>query len=169
MPYGDEQLVAQLAQELPSAVARRDQSLDATIRQQVGTVPDAVFGLVQIVLVQKAALDAARAQAAGGPFSPASPASAPGGTAAAAPAPQPGPARPAAPGGGSFLRTAATAAVGGAAGAALFEGASALFGEHREDGGSTGQPQPEVVENIYEGTPPGGEDPFASAGDDAFS
>ena len=170
-----ESVFSRLAQ---NANTPKDAEAQALIAQRVQAQPDAVYGLVQAVLVQENLLQQAQArinqleqqqqqQPAGGSFlgaAPANPWSRPSPQQAqqasfASPPQYAQPqqfAQPAPwgqPAGGGFLQQAATAAVGVAGGMLLAEGVSSLFSGHHGGFGGGFQPsglggQPEMVENV---------------------
>ncbi|RKS93013.1 hypothetical protein DEU37_0409 [Microbacterium sp. AG790] len=139
MQTSDVRLIVDLADAVRGAAPlQKDEEAARLIDQLIGSQADALYFLVQTVLLQKEALAASgAAPASGGPVPDAPPA-------AAGPAPadagrgrwgglfgsrresgEPQPA--AAGGGGSFLRTAAAGAAGVAGGVLLAQGISGLF------------------------------------------
>lgn len=134
MDTSDVRSIADLAEAIRNAApVQKDPEAAQLIGQLIGSQPDALYFLVQTVLVQKEAL-AAQAQAQGPgmapPAAPAAPAEAQetkprwGGLfgsrrTASEPAP--------ASGGGSFLKTAAAGAAGVAGGVLLAQGISSMF------------------------------------------
>ena len=160
MENQDRELILGLANRLRQAQpVQKDPQAAQLITQYVGGQPDALYLLVQAVLVQEDALRTAQARIAELQAAPSVPAPAPAFGAApapafgAAPAAAPQPVQPqgggfmsrmfgqnrdqaapvAAPQGGSgggFLKTAAAAAAGVAGGVLLFQGLSGAFGGH---------------------------------------
>jgi hypothetical protein len=141
MQTSDARLIIDLADSVRNAAPiQKDAEAAQLITQLIGSQPDALYFLVQTVLLQKEALAAQQTTAGGGsPYT--APASAP-----ASPAPAPAPAeeqrgrwgglfggrRPSGPadggsGGGSFLKTAAAGAAGVAGGVLLAQGISGLM------------------------------------------
>lgn len=167
-----EDLAARIGQ---TQVGQKDAEADTLIRQNIGSKPDALYILVQTVLVQTMALEQAQSQIADLQQKLASaPANPPSGSTSflgslfgSHPSSPPPPAPPQAAwqtapppyaGGGasSFLRSAATTAAGVAAGALAFEGIESLihgFGHQGSMGnmGSSflGQPAGETIVNNY--------------------
>ena len=164
MENQDRELILGLANRLRQAQpVQKDPQAAEVIAHHVGAQPDALYLLVQAVLVQEDALRTAQARIA--ELQAAPPAAAP--AFGAAPAPAFGAAPPAAyaappaqqqggfmsrmfgqnrdqaapagaPQGGSgggFLKTAAAAAAGVAGGALLFQGLSGAFGGHEASAG----------------------------------
>ncbi|MGN6325699.1 DUF2076 family protein [Pseudolysinimonas sp.] len=139
-------LISELAQAVRDASpVAKDPEAAQLITQLIGSQPDALYFLVQTVLVQKQALQA-QAAAPAGSGQPAFPAAA---------APAASPAQPrglfgrlpgsdggaaAAGGGSSFLKTAAAGAAGAAGGLLVAQGISSLFrgGPGSEHGGLAG-------------------------------
>ncbi|MET8847844.1 DUF2076 family protein [Amycolatopsis sp. NPDC004625] len=144
MENQDRELILGLAQRLRQAQpVPKDPQAAELIAHHVGAQPDALYLLVQAVLVQEDALRTAQARIAALQAAPAAtppPAPAAGGgflsrafgqhRDQAAPAEGP-PGRS----GGGFLKTAAAAAVGVAGGALLFQGLNEAFGGHEEQHG----------------------------------
>ncbi|MBU4216140.1 MAG: DUF2076 domain-containing protein [Actinobacteria bacterium] len=147
MQNSDIHLIVDLAESIRNAAPiQKDPEAAQLINQLIGTQPDALYFLVQTVLLQKEALAGQQGNAAGaGAFPAASQAAAP---------PQPAPeqrgrwgglfgsrpageaeARPAA-GGGSFLKTAAAGAAGVAGGVLLAQGVSGLFTPPQDEAGA---------------------------------
>jgi hypothetical protein len=142
MQNSDVRLIVDLAESVRNAApVQKDPEAAQLINQLIGTQPDALYFLVQTVLIQKEALAAQQSGAAGGTAFPA--------TSAGGGSPQPAQeqrgrwgglfgsrqAQPAAGaaegrptgGGGSFLKTAAAGAAGVAGGVLLAQGISGLF------------------------------------------
>ena len=147
MENQDRELILGLANRLRQAQpVQKDPQAAELIARHVGSQPDAVYLLVQAVLVQEDALRTAQARIAELQAAQAAPpvvAAAQGGFMSrvfgqnrnqAVPAAAPMVAAPAAgSGGGSFLNSAAATAVGVAGGALLFQGLSNAFGGHGGD------------------------------------
>lgn len=157
MQTSDVRLIVDLADAVRGAAPiRKDPEAARLIDQLIGSQADALYFLVQTVLIQKEALAAADPTAGGAGAAPETP------PAAESPAPadagrgrwgglfgprresgEPQPAA-AAGGGGSFLRTAAAGAAGVAGGVLLAQGISGLFTpppapvEHADAGGDLG-------------------------------
>ena len=155
MQNSDIRLIVDLAESVRNAApVQKDPEAAQLINQLIGNQPDALYFLVQTVLLQKEALAGQQGAPSDGPaFS--------GGT-GAAPAPAAAPeqrarwgglfgSRPSQPsrstdgagpsgGGGSFLKTAAAGAAGVAGGVLLAQGISGMFtppaGERNAEAGS---------------------------------
>lgn len=139
MQTSDARLIIDLADSVRNAAPiQKDAEAAQLIAQLIGSQPDALYFLVQTVLLQKEALAAAQAAQASASGSPSA------APAAGAPAPAPaeeqrgrwgglfGGRRPSGPadggsGGGSFLKTAAAGAAGVAGGVLLAQGISGLM------------------------------------------
>jgi len=158
----ERQALTQLLEQLTSAsVPNKHPEADGLIREALAKQPDAGYLLVQRVLLQEQALNAAKAQIAQ-LQTRSQPAAGPGGflganpwgTPAAAPAPGYAvPPQPPARGGSGFLGDIATTAAGVVAGSFLFQGIESLLGHHQPAwGGSTlsslGGQQPVVEETV---------------------
>lgn len=139
MQTSDVRLIVDLADAVRNAAPiQKDDEAARLIQQLIGTQPDALYFLVQTVLLQKEALAAAGGApanaASDAPPAPPAQAAAPEdgsrgrwgglfGSRREAGADQPAPAS----GGGSFLRTAAAGAAGVAGGVLLAQGLSSMF------------------------------------------
>ncbi|WIY00894.1 DUF2076 family protein [Amycolatopsis mongoliensis] len=157
MDNQDRELILGLANRLRQAQpVAKDPQVGELIADHIGAQPDALYLLVQAVLVQEDALRTAQARIAGLQAAPpaATTFAQPAYGAAPAPGYAPPPAQPAQQGGfmsrmfgqnrdqaapadaspgrsgGSFLKTAGAAAAGVAGGALLFQGLSGVFGGH---------------------------------------
>lgn len=145
MTEQEQQLISDLAERIRNTPAPAiDRTADELIRRSIGTRPDALYLMTQLVLMQQMALNQARNQieslqqqrpAGGGSFlgsGYAQPEYPPQGY-----APQQGYAPPPPPGGGfsNFLHNAASTAAGVFAGEVVFDSLASLFG-HR--GGGSG-------------------------------
>ncbi|MGI5127815.1 DUF2076 domain-containing protein [Pseudonocardia sp. CA-107938] len=165
MDINERQLILGLADRLRAAhPAQKDAGAAELITSQIASQADAVYLLVQAVLVQEDALRTAQARIAElSAQAPAEPRAASGGLLgslfgmdrAAAPAPAPAPSGYGAPpaqapggGGGGFLKTAAVAAAGVAGGGLLLHGlTSALSPSH----GSAPEPAPDTSAFAWDG------------------
>lgn len=140
MQNSDIRLIVDLAESVRNAVpVQKDPEAAQLITQLIGSQPDALYFLVQTVLIQKEALAAQQTTSAGNPAFTSASAPAPtpenaqeqrgrwGGLFGSRQAQQAGPDgnRPSA--GGSFLKTAAAGAAGVAGGVLLAQGISGLF------------------------------------------
>ncbi|OJX77506.1 DUF2076 family protein [Leifsonia sp. 71-9] len=153
MDTNDIRMIADLAESIRVASpVEKDAESAGLITHLIASQPDAVYFLVQTVLVQKLALEAAERGSQGARAAAPEPVEQPGaqrrgfggffggrrGDAPVSPAPATAPA-PAASGGGSFLKTAAAGAAGVAGGVLLAQGISGLFdggASHRADPGA---------------------------------
>lgn len=136
MDTNDVKMIADLAESIRSASpVQKDPESERLIAHLVASQPDAVYFLVQTVLLQRIALQNADSAPHDAPPAAAEePARGFGGLFRGR---RPAEATPAGgPGGGSFLKTAAAGAAGVAGGVLLAQGISGLF--------SGGQPQPEA-------------------------
>lgn len=153
MQNSDIRLIVDLAESVKNAAPiQKDPEAAQLIDQLIGSQPDALYFLVQTVLLQKEALAGQHGSAAGAPAFPAA-----SGVVGPQPAPeqrgrwgglfgsrqtQPSggaePARPAS-GGGSFLKTAAAGAAGVAGGVLLAQGISGLFTPPQGESGAQGE------------------------------
>jgi hypothetical protein len=134
-------MIATLVERLRKAEGQlKDLEAEALIGQATAAQPDAPYSLVQTALIQELSLNQAQSRIAEleRQLAEAKPASSPppsflGGAVAAAPAPSAGPLGRTNGGadGGGFLRSAATMAAGGAAGALLYQGIGSMFGQGR--------------------------------------
>ncbi len=141
MQTSDVRLIVDLADAIRNAApVQKDAEAAQLIEQLIGSQPDALYFLVQTVLLQKEALAAGGAGAA-----PAAPA-----PAAASPTEEPRgrwggmfggrrqPAENSGGGGTSFLKTAAAGAAGVAGGVLLAQGISSLFVPPADEGMAEG-------------------------------
>jgi hypothetical protein len=148
MQNSDIRLIVDLAESVRNAAPiQKDPEAAQLINQLIGTQPDALYFLVQTVLLQKEALAGQQSNAAGADaFSAASQAAAPtqpapeqrgrwGGLFGSRPAGGGAEARQVG-GGGSFLKTAAAGAAGVAGGVLLAQGISGLFTPPQGEGGA---------------------------------
>ena len=139
MQNSDIRLIVDLAESVRNAApVQKDQEAAQLITQLIGSQPDALYFLVQTVLIQKEALAAQQTTSAGNSAFTAAPAPAPenaqeqrgrwGGLFGSRQAQQATPdgSRPSG-GGGSFLKTAAAGAAGVAGGVLLAQGISGIF------------------------------------------
>ncbi|RSM45845.1 hypothetical protein DMA12_12975 [Amycolatopsis balhimycina DSM 5908] len=155
MENQDRELILGLANRLRQAQpVQKDPQAAELIAHHVGAQPDALYLLVQAVLVQEDALRTAQARIA--ELQAAAPAPAFGAAPASASAPPPAQAggggfmsrvfgqnrdqaapaaAPQGRSGGGFLKTAAAAAAGVAGGALLFQGLNGAFGGHEASAG----------------------------------
>jgi hypothetical protein len=148
MQNSDVRLIVDLAESVRNAAPiQKDPEAAQLINQLIGTQPDALYFLVQTVLVQKEALTGQQNAAAGstafpgGPQPAVPPQPAPeqrgrwGGLFGSRQAPAADGAGAAGPagGGGSFLKTAAAGAAGVAGGVLLAQGISGLFTPPHEE------------------------------------
>jgi len=147
MDNSDQELITGLADRIRQAQpVQKDPQAAELIGQLIAAQPDAVYVLTQAVLVQEDALRTAQARiaelterlAAQPPATPAPPQSNGGFLSGmfgrnqqAAPAPVG--AQPQGPSGGSFMKTAAAAAVGIAGGGLLLQGLNSTFGGHEAE------------------------------------
>jgi hypothetical protein len=157
----DIRLIVDLAESVRNAApVQKDPEAAQLITQLIGSQPDALYFLVQTVLIQKEALAAQQATGSATPASAAAPSPAPAPEAAQAqngrwgglfgsrqaqPAGSDG-ARPAG-GGSSFLKTAAAGAAGVAGGVLLAQGISGLFSAPH---GESGAHEPAVDDYDFE-------------------
>jgi hypothetical protein len=176
MTEQERQLIQGLATRIQNAPAPQvDREADDLIRRSI-TRPDALYLLVQTVLIQDMALNQAKAQiddlkqrasatpASGSGFLPNEPNVRPAqpgdwgrDTHVQQPSPQTAPPPPPSGGGmGGFLRSAATTAAGVIAGETAFSALSSIFGHHGGFGGGSGflsggpiSPGSETIINNY--------------------
>jgi hypothetical protein len=158
----------------PFEAQPRDSEAEALIRDLVARQPSAPYLLVQTVLVQEQALQAAQeriaeleAKAGAAPAAPgflgSAPKIGPWGASPAAPADAPQPVPPTRsplqaalapqPAGGGFLRSAMTTAAGVAGGALLFEGIRSLMGSNPFGSAAAAQPSPLLPPDSLPATP----------------
>ncbi|MGW4058033.1 DUF2076 domain-containing protein [Amycolatopsis sp. NPDC004747] len=156
MENQDRELILGLANRLRQAVpVAKDSQAAVLIAQHIAPQPDALYLLVQAVLMQEEALRTAQARIAELETAASAAAHPPAPSYAPAPAPAPGggfrsrmfgqgqgqsqgPTAGDAPqgrSGGGFLKTAAAAAAGVAGGALLFQGLNEVFGGHEAAAG----------------------------------
>lgn len=151
MQNSDIRLIVDLAESVRNAAPiPKDPEAAQLINQLIGSQPDALYFLVQTVLLQKEALAGQQSAASGGPAFQGAAGAAPATTAApeqrgrwgglfgARPSQASGSADGARPagGGGSFLKTAAAGAAGVAGGVLLAQGISGMFTPPAGENGS---------------------------------